>query len=206
MVGLLLLALPAVAESASEWMTWEQLKPVKQTGPSCAFFANVPALALATGLDVSSSKTFTSAVYGLRRGDFKFERSFDKRIFCELFALPWEASTVQHPDMARNDLLFYAQEVIRKNIDPGLEKGWVYSLRVNGLHGGPHNVLLMSKSDGKYVVHNPGPGKMRRLTIDQLADKLLVRSSQRRTASSLFTSLITWPFRSSGNHLAQQSR
>lgn len=163
--------------SAAERLTWEQLKPVKQTGPSCAFFANVPALALATGYDISSSKTFTSSVYGLRRGDFKFERSFDKRIFCELFALPWEIATVQHPDKPRKELLAHAEEVIRNNLDPGLEKGWVYSLRVNGIHGGPHNVLLMAKAKDKYVVHNPGPGKMKHLSIEQLADKLLVRST-----------------------------
>jgi hypothetical protein len=53
----------------------------KQVGFSCAFFANVPVLTIAGGIDIANgsvaSKDFAASIYGLRRGDFSFMRAFN---------------------------------------------------------------------------------------------------------------------------------
>ncbi len=175
--GALISALLPFAACAEELPDWQHLRPAKQQGPSCAFFANIPALSLATGIDIAESDAFIRSVYGLRRGDFEFQRSFDKRIFCELFALPWETTTVEHPELPYKELPSLVRQVIHQRLDPGLAKGWVYSLRVNGIHGGPHNVLLLAKGESGYVVHNPSPGWIRELSAAKLATLMLVRST-----------------------------
>ena len=158
---------------------WEHLRPAPQTGPSCGFFANIPALTLATGVDVSTSPGFVRAVYGLRRGDFRFERSFDKRLFCELFALPWSETTVHHRGMDGPARIAATEELLRTRIAPGLADRRVYSLRVRGILGGPHNVLLLARDGEDYIVHNPYPGWIRGLSGRELADIMVVRSTAR---------------------------
>lgn len=158
---------------------WRQLQPAPQTGPSCGFFANIPALTLATGVDISTSPAFVSAIYGLRRGDFRFQRSYDKRLFCEMFGLPWEETTIHHRQADAVGRIAAAEEIIRSRFIPGLADHRVYSLRVRGILGGPHNILLLASDAGKLVVHNPYPGSIRSLTPRELAEIMVVRSTAR---------------------------
>ncbi|MCU0797014.1 MAG: hypothetical protein MUF31_13900 [Akkermansiaceae bacterium] len=159
--------------------SWEHLHPAPQTGPSCGFFANIPALTLATGVDISASPWFVSQVYGLRRGDFKYERSFDKRLFFELFALPWEEKTVHHEVTDDASRIAAAETLLEEEINPGLARGCLYSLRVRGVLGGPHNVLLIARKEDRYIIHNPYPGFIRGLSSRELADIMAVRSTSK---------------------------
>ncbi|GAA5482166.1 hypothetical protein Hsar01_01383 [Haloferula sargassicola] len=99
-----LLCLAGLAPGAAE-PDGERFPTAEQVGPSCAFFANVPAVTLATGVDISSSGSFARSSYGLRRGDFHFHRSFDKRILFELFSLPYAETWIDHPEAPREELL-----------------------------------------------------------------------------------------------------
>lgn len=156
---------------------WEHLQASPQVGPSCGFFANVPAVTLATGIDISTSKPFVRSVYGLRRGDFRFQRSFDKRIFCELFSLPYEVQKIEHPPASTDRLMPAVREFITGTFHEGLAEGRVYSLRIRGVFGGPHNGLLVARDGDRYILHNPFPGSIQSLTLDQLAKLMLVRST-----------------------------
>lgn len=160
-----------------------------QQGPSCAFFANLPIVAWATGYDVGTSPAFVRSVYGLRRGDFAFERAFDKRIFCELFGFRHELVEIEHPPAVERELLPAAERIVVRHFDKELAKGWVFSLRVKGLMGGPHNALLLGKLGEDYLVHDPRGGRMRQLSRRQLAGMILVESS--RQGRSLKPSHVT---------------
>lgn len=60
------------------------LPGARQAGVGCAFYANVPALTLVSGINVvdesRDSRAFITGVYGLRRGDFLMRSAFDKEI------------------------------------------------------------------------------------------------------------------------------
>lgn len=158
----------------------EDLPVAGQTGPSCGFFANVPALTLATGIDIHPSRPFLTSVYGLRRGDFRFQRSFDKRMFFELFSLPYEVVEIEHPPQRASELKPKVAKLIHEVFDPGLAEGRVFSLRVIGVFGGPHNTLLLGKRGSSYLIHDPYPGRMKSLTVDELIDSMMVRSTTKK--------------------------
>lgn len=160
----------------------ESLPRASQTGPSCAFFANLPMVAWTTGFDVSQSSEFLRSVYGLRRGDFEFRRSFDKRIFCKLFFLPYELHELRHLSAETRNLRHLTDAFITRHVDEGLMRGQVHSLRVNGAHGGPHNVLLMGKKGDRYLLHDPRGGRIRQVGREELVEMMLVRSTLKRTA------------------------
>jgi len=143
----------------------------------CGFFANIPAVALATDVEIQTSDSFVRSIYCLRRGDFIFQRSFDKKMFYELFALPYDAIEIEHPPGRAEDLLPVVRKIISEKFDKGLSKSRVYSLRSRGVYGGPHNTLVIAKHEGKYVVHNPYPGSIRLLTIDELAERMILPST-----------------------------
>jgi len=153
------------------------LPTASQQGPSCAFFANLPMVAWATGYDVGTSGAFVRSVYGLRRGDFAFERAFDKQIFCELFSFPYEEVEIGHPQAVERELMPAAEAIITSNFDKALSQGRVFSLRVKGILGGAHNALLLGKQGDFYVVHDPRGGRMLKLTRKELAEWILVKSS-----------------------------
>ncbi|BCX47828.1 hypothetical protein HAHE_17360 [Haloferula helveola] len=160
--------------------TDESLPVAKQTGPSCGFFANVPAVTLATGIDMTGSKPFVSSIYGLRRGDFRYQRSFDKRMFFELFSLPYETAEIEHPPAPVDSLLPAVRKIIKDTFHQGLDDGNVYSLRIRGVFEGPHNGLLMGREDDRYLLHDPYPGVIRKPTLDELATLMLVRSTSKK--------------------------
>jgi len=149
-----------------------------QLGPSCAFFANVPALTLYTGVDISSSVEFIRPIYGLHRGDFQFQRSFHKKKFFELFSIPYHSKEVAHPALSKPYLLRSVEQLIAEVFDPGLQQGHLFSLRSIGVFGGPHNILLLSRNGEKYQVHDPFPGVIRTFTRAELAAKILIASSK----------------------------
>lgn len=160
----------------------ESLPRAAQTGPSCAFFANLPMVAWTTGFDVSGSPDFLRSVYGLRRGDFEFRRSFDKRIFCKLFFLSYELHELRHQSAEIRNLRHLTDAFITRYVDEGLMRGQVHSLRVNGAHGGPHHVLLMGRKGDRYLLHDPRGGRMRQVGRQELVEMMLVRSTLKRTA------------------------
>jgi len=155
----------------------DEIRPAPQIGPSCAFFGNIPALTLQTGVDISNATEFIRPIYGLHRGDFRFGSSFDKFKFFELFAILYTRTEIKHPALARKELLPAVESMISTRIDPALDKGRIFSLRCVGAFGGPHNVLLLGKQGGKYRIHDSYPGTFRLYDRKALAEILLVRSS-----------------------------
>ncbi len=151
-----------------------------QYGPSCAFYANVPALTYASGVDIGPSMDFIRPIYALHRGDTKFDRAFSKEKFFELFAIPHEEHEIRHEDLPLATLLGSVEKLIDEKFDPGLAKGKAYSLRVIGVFGGAHNALLMAKAGDVYLVHDPFPGKLKRMTRKELAEWILVPTSATR--------------------------
>jgi len=155
----------------------DEIQPASQIGPSCAFFGNIPALTLHTGVDISNATEFIRPIYGLHRGDFKFQSSFDKHKFFELFSIPYSRTEIKHPRLPRHELVLRIREIISTRIDPALDDGRIFSLRCVGAFGGPHNVLLLGRNDGRYRIHDSFPGVIRTLDRKALAEMLLVRSS-----------------------------
>ncbi len=148
-----------------------------QTGPSCGFYANVPALTYASGVNIAHSTSFIRSIYQLHRGDRRIESSFSKEKFYELFAIPYSAHEIKHEDISRDVLRKNLINRIEQCFNAGLSKGYAYSLRVTGVFGGPHNALLLEKISDQYVVHDPYPGMIKHLTKEQLADWMLVPTS-----------------------------
>ncbi len=163
--------------TASYACAQSEIKPAPQIGPSCAFFGNIPALTLETGVDISSATEFIRPIYGLHRGDFHFRSSFDKHKFFELFSIPYVRTELKHPALTRDELSLRMQEIISTRIDPALDAGRIFSLRSVGAFGGPHNTLLLDRNDGKYRIHDPYPGTIRFLDRSALAEIMLVRST-----------------------------
>jgi hypothetical protein len=138
----------------------------------------VPALTLHTGVDVSASLEFIRPIYGLHRGDFQFRSAFQKKKFFELFGIPYSVHEIDLPEAAQKELLGIVEKLITDTFDPGLQKGQIFSLRSIGVFGGPHNTLLLAKQGDKYQIHDPYPGVMRFYNREQLAQKILVRSTK----------------------------
>ena len=153
------------------------LPAAKQIGVSCGFFANIPALTLATGVDIHASPTFVKSIYGLQRGEFEYRSSFDKRSFCELFSLPYVETRITHPPGSSQAILENTRLIITQMFNEGLANGRVYSLRVRGIFNGPHNTLLIGRRGGSYLLHDPFPGTIETVSLDQLANRMLVRST-----------------------------
>jgi hypothetical protein len=68
------------------------LSGARQVGPSCGFYANVPALTLVSGINIvdgsHGSRVFVRSVYGLPKGDFSMSKSFGNQRFFKLFGIP----------------------------------------------------------------------------------------------------------------------
>lgn len=162
------------------------LPGAKQIGLSCAFYANVPALTKASGIcivdETEGSRSFVSAIYGLRRGDFDFRSAFDKEVFFELFGMPSTGARHDYGDGARRDLLKQAERLITEVFEPALDRGNFISLRARGPFGGPHNVLLVGHANGKYRVHDPTTGRIRTTGRPGLAADILSESKTKSTA------------------------
>jgi hypothetical protein len=171
----------------------DEVRPAAQIGPSCAFYANIPALTRQTGVDISQATEFIRPIYGLHRGDFRFGSSFDKHKFFELFGLPYKRTEIKHPALAKRVLVGQVEEVIAGEIDAGLAQGAMFSLRVVGAFGGPHNVLLLERRGERYQVHDPFPGVIREYGRKALAEMMLVRSkaSKNQPAARYVTHFLT---------------
>jgi hypothetical protein len=158
------------------------LPGARQTGVGCAFYANVPALTLVSGIHVvdetRDSRAFVTGVYGLRRGDFLMRRAFDKEIFFELFGIGSKEETLYYEDLDRRTLLKQAEGLVTGELKAALDRGQFASLRVYGELGMPHNVLLMAHGNGFYHFHDPTTGTVRRATAAGLAARMLTESKK----------------------------
>jgi hypothetical protein len=160
------------------------LPGARQTGVGCAFYANVPALTVVSGIHVvdetRDSRAFVTGVYGLRRGDFLMRRAFDKEIFFELFGIGSKEVTLYYEDLDRRTLLRQAEGLVTGDLKAALDRGQFASLRVYGELGMPHNVLLMAHGNGFYHFHDPTTGTIRRATAAGLAARMLTESKKRQ--------------------------
>lgn len=173
----------ALADSAWAQTTKPATLPgAPQLGVGCAFFANVPALTKLSGIQIvdetAASQSFVASIYGLRRGDFEFRRSFDKEVFFELFGIAYEGQRHDYANLPRADLLVEAERIVTWVLKPALDRGDFISLRARGVYGGPHNVLLLGYADGKYKIHDPLTGAMRTMKQADLARTILSESKQ----------------------------
>jgi hypothetical protein len=172
------LAPPGVADRYAQLAS---LPAAGQSGPSCAFFANVPALTMATGINVAdgspAARRFITGAYGLRRGDFAFERSFDRKVFFALFGLPSDETTIYHPEGDRKSLLPAAAHLLETTLAGALDAGNPVSIRVVGAFGGNHNVLLLGRDGNRFLCHDPFPGRITSVGIGDIATRILTRSS-----------------------------
>ena len=153
-----------------------------QIGLGCAFYANVPALTRVSGIQIvdetATSRAFVASIYGLRRGDFEFRRSFDKEVFFELFGIACDGQRLDYADRPKADLLVESERLVTEVFKPTLDRGDFISLRARGVYGGPHNVLLLGNSGGRYQIHDPLTGAMRTLGQPELARTILSESKQ----------------------------
>ncbi len=158
------------------------LPGARQAGVGCAFYANVPALTLVSGIQVvdetRDSRAFVTGVYGLRRGDFLMRRAFDKEIFFELFGIPSKGVKIYYEDLDRRTLLKQAEGLVTGDLKAALDRGQFASLRVYGELGMPHNVLLMAHGNGFYHFHDPTYGAIRSATAAGLAARMLTESKK----------------------------
>jgi hypothetical protein len=158
------------------------LPGARKTGVGCAFYANVPALTVVSGIHVvdetRDSRAFVTGVYGLRRGDFLMRRAFDKEIFFELFGIGSKEVTLYYEDLDRRTLLKQAEGLVTGDLKAALDRGQFASLRVYGELGMPHNVLLMAHGNGIYHFHDPTTGTIRRATTAGLAARMLTESKK----------------------------
>ena len=157
------------------------LPGAKQSGPGCAFFANVPALTMASGIhiadDSAASRSFVASVYALRKGDFEIHSAFDREIFFALFGIPAEGRKIYYGDRSKVELVRDAEGLVLDIFGDALKRGRFVSLRVTGELGRAHNVLLLGHRDGKYWYHDPTMGKMRTADSQKLAMMILTESS-----------------------------
>lgn len=176
-----------VALSGTGWTQGEgarlaTLPGAPQIGLGCAFYANVPALTKVSGIQIvdetATSRAFVASIYGLRRGDFEFRRSFDKEVFFELFGIVYDGQRLDYADRPKADLLVESERLVTEVFKPTLDRGDFISLRARGVYGGPHNVLLLGNPGGKYQIHDPLTGAMRTLGQGDLARTILSESKQ----------------------------
>lgn len=156
------------------------LPGARQMGVGCAFYANVPALTVVSGIHVvdetRDSRAFVTGVYGLRRGDFLMRRAFDKEIFFELFGIGSKEVTIYYEDLDRRTLLKQAEGLVTGDLKAALDRGQFASLRVYGELGMPHNVLLLAHASGRYHFHDPTYGAIRSASAAGLAARMLTES------------------------------
>lgn len=154
------------AEDAQFYARARGLPGARQVGPSCGFFANVPALTAVSGINIADgsavSQAFISSVYGLRDGDFALRESFGKEEFFELFGMEAEGVKIYHEAGKMSGLVADAERLGEEVFEEKLREGKFISLRVNGAMGRPHNILLMGCREGRYLYHDPTMGKRER--------------------------------------------
>lgn len=169
---------------AERTLLYEQVRRspgARQIGLSCAFFANVPMLTAASGIDIAdgspASKKFTASIYALRRGDFGFMSAFDREMFFEIFGINTAGVKFYYRDAPRSELLLDARERVTSDLASVLDKGKFASLRVIGEFGGPHNVLLLAHHKDRFFYHEPRTGRITSISTDELASKILCTST-----------------------------
>ncbi|QTN33494.1 hypothetical protein HZ994_14625 [Akkermansiaceae bacterium] len=149
----------------------------RQIGLSCAFFANVPVLTMAGGINIADgsleSREFNSRIYALRHGDPTFMSAFDRGMFFDLFGIPSKPVTIYHREATRGELLADAEQIARRDLASALDAGQFASLRVIGDFGGPHNVLLLAHRAGTFHCHDPRTGKVKAWPAAEMASKIL---------------------------------
>jgi hypothetical protein len=202
---------PVSLSDADKALIYQQAKltpGARQIGLSCAFYANVPLLTMASGVNIAdgsvASKDFVSSIYGLRRGDFKFMSAFDRDMFFKLFHIPSKRVDVYYRDASRGELLSDAEETVTRNLAAALDQGQFVSLRVLGDFGGPHNVLLLAHRSGTYYHLDPRTGRVVKSPSAELASKILTVSkarskTKRRYYSSYHLVALPAPVRASGD-------
>ena len=165
----------------------------RQIGLSCAFYANIPLVTMATGINIAdgsvASKEFIASIYGLRRGDFQFMSAFDREMFFELFHIPAKEVKIYYREAARGELLADAEKIVTRDLVAALDLGQFVSLRVLGDFGGSHNVLLLAHRYGNFYYHDPRPGRIVTSPSAELASKILTVSKARsKTKKRYFSS------------------
>ncbi|BDS07266.1 hypothetical protein NT6N_23060 [Oceaniferula spumae] len=195
--SIMCLALALLCISSTSHAKEQALPGAKQTGPGCAFYANVPTLTRVTGVNVAdgsaASKSFITRVYGLRKGDFKIRTSFDKTLFFELFGIEAKPYEKYLSGTRQSVLLQETEQIIADKIRPALIGGSHVSARVIGDIGRPHNILLVSWNEGKFRYHNPTTGRYYSSSQEQLAKKMLTKSTRKRkmARSSYYVNFLT---------------
>ena len=103
------------------------LPGARQVGPSCGFFANVPALTAVSGINIADgsavSEAFISSVYGLRAGDFEMRGSFGKELFFELFGMKSEGVKIYHESQKMSALVGDAERLGVEVLEKALREG-----------------------------------------------------------------------------------
>jgi hypothetical protein len=164
----------------------------RQIGLSCAFFANVPVLTMAGGINIADgsveAREFAASIYGLRRGDFTFMSAFDRGMFFDLFGIPSKPVTIYHREASRGELLSDAEEIVRRDLVAALDQGQFASLRVLGEFGGPHNVLLLACRGDTFFYHDPRTGRITASPAAEMASKILSVSKSRSTTKKRYFS------------------
>lgn len=164
----------------------------RQVGLGCAFYANVPLLTMASGINIAdgsiASREYVSRIYGLRKGDFRFTSAFDREMFFKLFHIPSKRVDVYYREAARAELLADAGEIVSRDLTAALDKGCFVSLRYLGEFGGPHNVLLLAHRGGKFYHHEPRTGRIVESTSAELASRILTVSKARSKLKKMYFS------------------
>lgn len=171
------------AHKASIYAQVKVTPGARQMGLGCAFYANAPLLTMASGINIAdgsiASREFVSRIYGLRKGDFRFTSAFDREMFFKLFHIPSKDVDIYYREASRGELLADAEEIVNRDLTAALDKGCFVSLRVLGEFGGPHNVLLLAHSGGKFYHHEPRTGRIVQSTSAELASRILTVSKSR---------------------------
>lgn len=156
-----------------------ELPTSKQSGPTCAFHANIPALTHLTGININdgspTSKTFITSVYSLKNGDQRMTRPFSRKAFFHLFGIETTFHKTTHPNPT--DPTQLAKEILKKEFNPALTNGHLISLRTTGRLGKPHNILLLTFDGKTYHYHNPTTGKIHSASPTKFAPKILTKTT-----------------------------
>jgi len=158
-----------------------QVSGAKQIGPSCAFYANIPALTSITGVNIAdgtdTSLAFIKSVYGLRKGDFKIQTPYKKELFFALFGIETKTHNHYLPPQRASLLLETSSKLIEKEIIPALQLDQFISARVKGRSGRSHNILLLDYREKRFSYHNPTTGKIYTCDQKSLSEKILTKST-----------------------------
>lgn len=191
---------PTVTDRSALYEQAKLTPSARQVGLGCAFYANVPLLTMASGVNIAdgsvASREFVSRIYGLRKGDFQFTSAFDREMFFQLFHIPAKIVNVYYREASRTELLADAEEMVLRDLIAALDNGCFVSARVLGEFGGPHNVLLLAHRAGKFYHHEPRTGRIVASTSAELASKILTVSKARSKLKKRYFSsyhLVTLP-------------